>query len=327
MRTRRSFVAARTATVASVASVLALFGAGFSTAVLAQPTGSANAGTYTDPAGDSAGAPDISKVEVTDDPTTGMVTVSVTANGIGLRSQIDVALDTDKNASTGSTSETRSMRGADFKLEYLNIPDYPDSWGLQHYIPDQSLFSAPTRPGGTSFSRSGDVVTWRIPKEDLGDTNAFDFAVYTWAWKEVSHKRESTGSDRAPDNGVWAYDVSPRTPTSSTGKTTSSTKRVFTHGVIGKPTSTPAKPRAGKLVTIRFPVRRSDGGGPLRGATMSCSPSIDGKSIPHQERFANGVARVWFVVPKGARGRLLTVKLTIRAGASTATATAVFRVT
>jgi hypothetical protein len=59
---------------------------------------------------------------------------------------------------------------------------------------------------------------------------------------------------------------------------------------------------------------------------MTLDPSIDGRAIPHTQSFRAGTARARFVVPANAAGKLLKVKLTIRAGSQSATKVANFRV-
>ena len=96
--------------------------------------------------------------------------------------------------------------------------------------------------------------------------------------------------------------------------------------LIGTPTLSPAKPAAGKRLTIVFPVTRSDTGAPLVNGTMICDLSVAGKVIPHGDQFKNGTARLTFVVPKTAKGKLLKVKLTIKARGRSAAKVATFPV-
>ena len=48
--------------------------------------------------------------------------------------------------------------------------------------------------------------------------------------------------------------------------------------------------------------------------------------IRHAEQFTNGVARLAFTIRKNAKGKLLTVRLTIKLGGQSATKIATFRV-
>jgi hypothetical protein len=78
-------------------------------------------------------------------------------------------------------------------------------------------------------------------------------------------------------------------------------------------------PTAGKRATTSFLVIRSDNNNPLSEGTMIAIPSVAGKVITHGQQFKNGVARVSFVVPKTAKGKLLTVKVTITSSGGSAT--------
>ena len=88
--------------------------------------------------------------------------------------------------------------------------------------------------------------------------------------------------------------------------------------LLGKPVGVPAKPVAGKLFTFSLPVTRSDTGARLLTGKMACNPSVAGKTIGHAESFKAGKARLSFVVPKTAKGKLLKVKIAITASGQTA---------
>jgi hypothetical protein len=92
--------------------------------------------------------------------------------------------------------------------------------------------------------------------------------------------------------------------------------------VIRAPLLAPAVPKAGKRLTVSFRVTRSDNGMPLKTGKMICDPKIAGKLIAHVESFTQGTAKLSLVVPKTAKGKVLTVKVTIKAGGQTATRTA-----
>lgn len=85
-------------------------------------------------------------------------------------------------------------------------------------------------------------------------------------------------------------------------------------------------PRAGTRVTASFRATRSDDGAPLRAGTMTCDPRIAGMPIPYTEQFRNGTGRLAFTIPKQARGKLLTVKVTITLDTRSTTRTSTFRV-
>jgi hypothetical protein len=89
--------------------------------------------------------------------------------------------------------------------------------------------------------------------------------------------------------------------------------------VIGRPITVPARPLPGKPLVVSSKVTRSDTGARLTTGKMICEPSIGGKVIRHAESFKGGIARVSFIVPMSAEGKVLNVKLTIRSGGQSAT--------
>ena len=88
--------------------------------------------------------------------------------------------------------------------------------------------------------------------------------------------------------------------------------------LLGKPVGVPAKPVAGKRFTFSLPVTRSDTGAPLLTGKMARTRRSAGKVIRHTDSFKAGKARLSFVVPKTAKGKLLKVKIKITASGQTA---------
>jgi hypothetical protein len=122
--------------------------------------------------------------------------------------------------------------------------------------------------------------------------------------------------DFAPNDGRWVFDRSGPSKTLTT----------FVTPVIGKPVTVPAKATAGKRLTVSFPVTRTDAGdtsAPLTSGTIIGAPTIVGRAIGHTQSFTNGVARISFVVPTTAKGKQLTVKVTIKAAPSSRGADAI----
>jgi hypothetical protein len=108
--------------------------------------------------------------------------------------------------------------------------------------------------------------------------------------------------------------------------TASSTAPTLGKPVIGKPVIVPAQPLAGKRLSVSFKVTRSDTGAALTSGKMICDPSVAGQVIRHAESFTGGTARLAFVVPANAAGKLLKVKVTIKSGSRSATKVATFHV-
>lgn len=96
--------------------------------------------------------------------------------------------------------------------------------------------------------------------------------------------------------------------------------------VIAAPVTTPARPQAGKPVTVVFRVTRSDTQKPLTTGRLVCAPSYSGGLIDHNETFGRGLVRVSFVVPLSAAGEAVHVKVTVSAGGASAARTSTFSV-
>jgi hypothetical protein len=94
--------------------------------------------------------------------------------------------------------------------------------------------------------------------------------------------------------------------------------------VIAEPTAVPRRPVAGKRFVVVFTVARSDNHQPLTRGRMICDPSLSGRVIAHAASFANGKARLVFTVPKTAKHKVLTVRLTIKLGHESTTRVATF---
>jgi peptide/nickel transport system substrate-binding protein len=86
------------------------------------------------------------------------------------------------------------------------------------------------------------------------------------------------------------------------------------------------RPTAGKRVTVTFHITRSDNGKPLTAGKLTCNPKINGKPIRHTEQLKRGTARLTLTIPKTAKGKLLTIKLTIKTASGTTTRTATFHI-
>lgn len=253
--------------------------------------------TFTDGTGDASGAPDITNVTVSGDANTGALTFAVTVTGYlptspGLVRGVAVLLNTDRNDSTGSPSGDEYGLGAwnDATGDWYSVEHW-DGAGWQ-MVPESTTLGC----SGTS------TITWTANKADLG--GATDFSVHSEAII-LDASGNLTARDSAPNMGSWDYGIAGPTESMTT----------FLVPTIGKPTVAPAKTVAGKRLTVSFRVTRTDRGDPtpLTAGTMICDPSVGKKVIPHAESFKNGVARLSFVVPKAAKGKLLKVRVTIKA--------------
>ena len=290
------------AVVATVAGVIvSLAGAG--------PVASGTTiATFSDSVGEQAGAPDISTVTVSLDG--GVLTVEATVAGMPeLMSpgSLMFLLNTDSNTATGE------YRGADYVL-FANLGTLESTvlrWNGSDYVSAEKVAEPSRILIGTSAG-------FMINLANLGSPKHIEFLMTV-----LKGPTEGGLLDVAPDSGLWAFDVVVPTP-APTPTPTPTPAPAAVKPVIGAPARAPAAVVAGKRLTVTFPVTRSDNGRALTSGRMICDPSVTGKVIPHAESFRAGKARLSFLVPKTAKGKLL--KVTITSGSQLATKIATFRV-
>jgi hypothetical protein len=272
--------------------------------------GSASAGTrtapawtatFTDPAGDApAAAPDVTKVAIMGDEATGTVIFAVTAAGYapaspdGIERRVYVWLNTDKDDDTGSPG------GNEYALLFGHDPAEPQGWWNIARWNGSGWESAPEAPT-MSFTRGSDL-TWTLNKSDLG--GATGFAAYATTVTVDANGASSLG-DVAPEESRWLFDIAGP----------ARTVLRFVEPEIGRPTSVPRPVRAGKRVTVSFPVtmRGLDRTDRPPAGTIKSSITISGKTIVHAKSLKGRVARVSLIVPRTASGKRLSVKVTITA--------------
>jgi hypothetical protein len=261
---------------------------------------SAGTGSFTDPAGDGKGAPDVTAVSVTSDAT-GMVSLTVTAPGLeavdgALEPEVDVFFDTDKNGATGSPA------GNEYDLYYWRTAT-DSGWDLDKW--NGTKYEEAPASQTLVFSRSGDTLTWRF--SDKGDivTSGFNFYVGSAIYDASGNP---TAQDFAPDDGVWTFDAG----------------SAVIAPAIGKPLAVPARPIHGKLFSVSFPISRTDTGAALQGGTLTTTTTIGGKAVPKNASLVSGSAHVAVQIPAKAKGKTLAVKVTVTVNGKTATKTVSF---
>jgi hypothetical protein len=267
-------------------------------AVLVATTGATADTTYTDPAGDGRGVgPDVTAVAVTNDAQ-GVITMRITAAAVAA-SGLVVMFDTDLNGRFDD-STTRSIDLMTPAAGVVVPAAYARDGATNTFVPT-------TVPSLRATATSTEL-TLAFAKSELGIDKGFSF--WMWGWNSASDD-----GDEAPDVGNWTYIVTTPPPPPPP---------VVAKPVIGKPIATAAI--AGKKMTVTFPVMRSDTGGPMTAGTMTCDPSVSGRMLAHTESFSAGKARLTYVVPKTAKGKVLKVKLTISSDGRAATKVATFKV-
>ena len=148
--------------------------------------------------------------------------------------------------------------------------------------------------GGSDFSI-------QVNKSDLGGATSFDLYATSLASDASGN---ALAHDVAPDVGAWLYDINGP----------SKTLIAFLRPTFGKPVFVPAKPTAGKRLTVSLPVTVSALGkpaAPLTTGKIVGSASIGGKAVPHATSLKGGVAKVSLLVPASARGKTVNVSVTV----------------
>jgi hypothetical protein len=304
-----------------VSAALVAVSTGFVSSAGAEVAGTAS---FTDPAGDALGGPDITGVTINGDPATGQISVSATLPGFpsavtdGLERYVALWIDTDKNRATGDPDD-----GTEFGLEAWVDPT-GRWWNAVRW--NGSTFDA--APGSNaSFGRVGDVLTWSVSTAELGATS-FRFYAVAGTWNEAEQR--STTRDDAPNSDWWEYDISASsaTPPPPSAQPTSSIGLI-----VDRPTATPKAPIAGKPFAVSFKVTlqktqttlvfdlatgetREDlitTWQPLSRGTAVATPAVGGKPTRSAAAIKNGVLRVSILIPKTAKGKLLRVPVKVTA--------------
>jgi hypothetical protein len=242
---------------------------------------------YTDPAGDSGGAPDITAVTVANDAA-GNLTFTITTNQPALAADAGVYtfFDTDKNAATGD-------QGIEFAL-FAEA----DGWEFDRW--DGSKYVEASAPSANATYSNG-VLTFKIAKADFAGVSSFVFYVYGLQWDAAD---KVIASDDAP-NGTEAYTYTLSTPAPAPKPLT---LRAST------PVSVPLRPVHGKAFSVRVAVTRGDTGGPLASGVVTCKVTVGLKALRAVGSVSAGKAGCRMVIPAAAKGKRLrgTIKVTFR---------------
>ena len=186
------------------------------------------------------------------------------------------------------------------------ISDYGNTYLGNGTIDTDGNLHVEGSPESLQVSTSATTVEIKFAKADFGIDGSFGFSLES----DQTENQELT-SDEAPDgreevsDQLYNYVLSTAAPARD--------QTVLLSPVIGKPVLLPARPTAGKRITISMPVTRGDNRKPLTTGKLTGEPSIAGKVIRHTQSFKSGVPRLSLIVPKTAQGKPLKVKVTIEA--------------
>ena len=244
--------------------------------------------TFNDSTDETTGSADISTVAVSNDPTAGTVTFAVQTNMTTLEtnSEIDILVDADQNASTGSTNGG---------FEYLFGLD-PGGWYFTSWNGSQFADVASVTDLAVQFSNG--LATFTVPVADLNNPQGFNFGAITFRGPDPNNPIV----DQAPDNGVWSYTLTtpPPPPTTTTAPpppapVTVSSVAVASAGV----------PTHGKVFHISGLTVDLSNGVETKAKSLKCSATLGGKHLA-----GTGTGGCTFHLPATAKGKKLVVKVT-----------------
>ena len=263
-----------------------------SAAATSEPT------VFTDPAGDSGTAPDITAVNVSNDDV-GQLTFDVTlATAYGPDAIFSLYFDTDLNGGTGDPNEL----GADYVL-YDDHASHTFSlmqWGGTDWVDAPSEATI-----GVSIAADGKGITFSVNRSVLGGTGSFNFLAYSY------ENATSDAFDDAPSGtGSWAYKLKPTIVLSVAGAKAAAAK-------------------AGAVWAVALAVKRSDTGGTVGSeGTITCSGSVGSQKLPLvTHAFVSGgggagtAAVCAFMLSKSSKHKLAHATVTVKFNGQTVTRT------
>ena len=255
----------------------------------------ASSGTYTDPAGDSGTAGDITSLTVAGDKGTGQLVFRITGTNIASseKNPLFLDIDSDANPLSGNIADNGS--------DYLFYVD-GDSYFFAHWngadwvqTPDLSVQVS----GNTS------QILISVNRSDLGNSSLFNF--FAWTFNVTDR-----ATDNAPDQGAFNYSFEANGPQINS---------------VEVKTTPAGGPRAGKRFVIaptglKLPPDRQTTTPTILPESYSCTAKLGAKKLA-----GSGTGGCSIAVPKkNSRGKRLTVVLTVKYQDATKAVTLTFKV-
>jgi hypothetical protein len=250
--------------------------------------------TFSDTAGDSGTAADITTVIVNNDAN-GQITLQVNVAGALTNTEfVDIFIDSDQNQSTGDPKAAGAEY--DFYVDESKQKWFLESWNGSSWEDAKAFSTASVNPATNQ-------VTFSINRSGLGVTSGFN------AWVDSSEGTGGPGhEDQAPDSGTWNYQLS--TPTQNVGAL-----HLTVLALVAAKTA-----QAGKNYWAGMAVQRSDTTGFLGAeGQIECKASLGGKNLATQiDAFVtfkyhgtkmSGAYCLWRL-PTAARGKTLRGAIT-----------------
>ena len=240
----------------------------------------AASGNYTDPAGDSGAAGDITSVTVVGDKNAGALLFKITGTNLASSEQnlLFLTIDSDANPLTGDLTDN----GSDY---WFGMDD--SSYAFEHW--DGSKW-VKTPDLTVRINGSTSAIMVSVNRSELGNTADFNFAASTVNLTDRT-------SDHGPNDGAYNYSFEVNGPqiNSVDVKTTPSTG-----------------PRAGKRFVVvpaglKLPPDGRTTMTPVLPESYSCTAKLGTKQLA-----GSGAGGCTIAVPKrNARAKRLTVQLTV----------------
>ena len=245
----------------------------------------ASATSFSDAAGDSGTAPDVTDVDLGNDLVAGhlvfWVTVANRPDNLVAGDDLAIFIDSDNNPSTGDA-------GAEYVIGL-------DAEGVGAYRWDGAQYAGIDPASLTAhFSKGDKAFRVAIHPNDLGIAGAFNFTVET---------HSADAYDFAPNGPPdWAYTLA----TGRLGLAVSGSALV------------PKRPTAGKALAAALEIVRTDINEVLAQGRVKCTLKIGTQSKrAARAGFASGLAVCAWNLPKSAKGKLVRGTISVTFGGTT----------
>ena len=264
----------------------------------------ASSGNYTDASGDSfGGAGDLTAVTVAGDKGSGQLVFRITGSNIASsdKNTVYLDIDTDANPLSGSLADS----GAEYEF-YVDDNSYGfGRWDGSNWVvtPDQTVRVS----GDTS------EIMISVNRSELGNTADFNFVATAFNMSPLGNNLLQIGLDIAPDDGAFNYSFDANGPQIDS---------------VDVQTTPSAGPKAGKRFVIvptglKLPPDGRTKPDPIVPESYSCTAKLGAKKLA-----GSGTGGCTVAVPKKkARGKKLTVQLTVNYQGATKVVPLTFKVT
>jgi hypothetical protein len=271
--------------------------------------------TYSDPAGDSGAASDVTGVTVSNDAVQVVLRFPVPSPWPNLRYPDDQAwllmIDADRNPSTGDMGQEVRV----FDRSGASV----FAWNGTAWV------DAPPQGISVRFELSSTSAAWRVqlPRTLLGGTTGFDFQLLTAKWVGD----EIAASDLAPNGGSWRYELALTQCANGQDDDRDGKIDADDRGCTGtnddaegdepvtprllRPSVTPVRPASGKVVLVRAPAQQLESGAPMATGGVVCTIGTGPARKRVTGRISAGFATCRLTAPRVSRPTTVRGTMTI----------------